>query len=132
MYLADTNLILEILLRQEKADDVKRFFDVTPHDQLFLTEFSLYSVGIVLIRRNLHDTFLRTVEDLVVNGGFVLVRLNCSEMLDVARASKRFRLDFDDAYQYVAAEKYNLTIVSFDADFDRTERGRKEPHQVTA
>lgn len=132
MYLADTNLILEILLRQEKADDVKRFFDVTPHDQLFLTEFSLYSVGIVLIRRNLHDTFLRTVEDLVVNGGFVLVRLNCSEMLDVVRTSKRFRLDFDDAYQYVAAEKYNLTIVSFDADFDRTERGRKEPHQVTA
>lgn len=131
MYLVDTNLILEILLRQEKVDDVKRFFDVTPHDQLFLTEFSLYSIGIVLIRRNLHDTFLRTVEDLVVNGGFVLVRLNCSEMLDVARTSKRFRLDFDDAYQYVTAEKYNLTIVSFDSDFDRTERGRKEPHQVT-
>lgn len=25
---------------------------------------------------------------------------------------------------YVIAEKYNLTLVSFDNDFDRTERGR--------
>ena len=38
---------------------------------------------------------------------------------------QQFSLDFDDAYQYVAAEKYGLTIVSFDNDFDRTERGRE-------
>ena len=43
---------------------------------------------------------------------------------------QRFNLDFDDAYQYVAAEKFNLEIVSFDSDFDRTERGRKTPDQV--
>lgn len=45
-------------------------------------------------------------------------------------AAERFRLDFDDAYQYVAAEKHNLTLVSLDADFDRTERGRKTPTQI--
>jgi predicted nucleic acid-binding protein len=39
-------------------------------------------------------------------------------------------LDFDDAYQYVAADKHNLVIVSFDGDFDRTERGRKTPQAV--
>lgn len=43
---------------------------------------------------------------------------------------ERFNLDFDDAYQYVAAEKYNLTIVSLDSDFDRTERGRRDPAEV--
>jgi predicted nucleic acid-binding protein len=31
---------------------------------------------------------------------------------------------------YVAAEKYNLDIVSLDSDFDRTERGRKAPAEV--
>ena len=36
-------------------------------------------------------------------------------------------LDFDDAYQYAVAERYGLTIISFDSDFDRTERGRKPP-----
>ena len=44
--------------------------------------------------------------------------------------SKKFNLDFDDAYQYVAAEEYNLTLVSFDSDFDRTERGRKTPAEI--
>jgi hypothetical protein len=29
----------------------------------------------------------------------------------------RFTLDFDDAYQYCSAEKYHLTLVSFDGDF---------------
>jgi len=42
----------------------------------------------------------------------------------------QFKLDFDDAYQYVAAEKYGLTLVSFDADFDRTRLGRKTPEEV--
>lgn len=45
-------------------------------------------------------------------------------------AVKRFHLDFDDAYQYVAAERYNLTIVSFDSDFDRTDKGHKTPAEL--
>lgn len=48
----------------------------------------------------------------------------------VEQIARLFRLDFDDAYQYVAAEEYGLTLVSFDADFDRTERGRKTPAEV--
>ena len=44
--------------------------------------------------------------------------------------AQKFNLDFDDAYQYAVAEKYDLTIVSFDTDFDRTERGRETPGEV--
>ena len=43
---------------------------------------------------------------------------------------ERFRLDFDDSYQYTAAEKRNLTIVSFDGDFDGTDRGRTTPAEM--
>jgi len=28
------------------------------------------------------------------------------------------------------AEKHNLAIISFDTDFDRTERGRKTPAEI--
>ena len=43
----------------------------------------------------------------------------------VINRAKCLGLDFDDAYQYVTLVRYNLTIISFDNDFDRTERGRK-------
>jgi predicted nucleic acid-binding protein len=39
-------------------------------------------------------------------------------------------LDFDDAYQYLAAEQEQATIVSFDKDFDKTGKGRQTPEQV--
>ena len=48
----------------------------------------------------------------------------------LAEMAPRFNLDFDDAYQYVVAERYGLTIVSFNSDFDRTERGRKTPKDL--
>lgn len=110
---------------------MKQFFERASSQQLFLSEFSLYSLGVLLIRRNMHDIFLRSIEDLLFIGGVTLLRLAPADLADVARRSQQFGLDFDDAYQYVAADKHNLVIVSFDADFDRTERGRKQPHQVT-
>ena len=130
MYLVDTNIILELLLDQEKAGDVERLLRDTSPETLHLSEFSLYSLGIVLMRRKLHDLFVRAVDDLLVRGGIRLVRLGVKDMEGIANASRRFNLDFDDAYQYVAAEKYNLTLVSFDTDFDRTERGRKTPAEL--
>jgi len=130
MYLVDTNLIAEILLRQAKAGEVKRFLESTTPENLYLTEFSLYSLGIILLRCRMHDTFLRTVDDLLLTGGIRLVRLGLEDMQDIVHAARRFNLDFDDAYQHATAEKYNLIIVSFDGDFDRTERGRRTPTEV--
>ena len=61
------------------------------------------------------------------------VRRICLSALDLRRvlsAMKRFHLDFDDAYQYVAAERNGLVLVSFDADFDKTYMGRKTPADI--
>ena len=59
-----------------------------------------------------------------------MVRLNPSDIHNIVDVIQEFGLDFDDAYQYVAAEKFGLTIVSFDADFNRTARGRKLPSDI--
>lgn len=48
----------------------------------------------------------------------------------LVKVADRFNLDFDDSYQYVVAEKYDLEIVSFDGDFDGTSRGRKVPSEI--
>jgi predicted nucleic acid-binding protein len=64
--------------------------------------------------------------------GARVARLGEAEMRELVRVSQEFTLDFDDAYQYVSAEKYDLTLVSFDGDFDNTERGRQTPLDVLA
>ena len=50
----------------------------------------------------------------------------------VVENMRKYRFDYDDAFQYAIVERFNLTLVSFDADFDRTPRGRKTPVQVLA
>ena len=45
-------------------------------------------------------------------------------------AANDYRLDFDDAYQYVAAERNGVPLVSFDGDFESTELGRLTPQEV--
>ena len=130
MYLLDTNIFLELLLDQDRADDVEKLLRSLPRERLHISEFSLYSVGIVLFRRKLFDVFVRFVEDLIITGGICLLRLSADDAPRLVEVARRFGLDFDDAYQYVVAERYGLTIVSFDSDFDPTERGRKTPKDV--
>jgi predicted nucleic acid-binding protein len=43
---------------------------------------------------------------------------------------EQFNLDFDDAYQYVAAEQTGAVIVSLDADCDRTNRKCQTPKDI--
>jgi predicted nucleic acid-binding protein len=131
MYLLDSNILLELLLDQEKADDVQRLLlSVTPRN-LYLTEFSLYSIGIILIRQKKHAVFVSIVQVLIENATINLLRLLPDDMRQLADHAERFNLDFD-AYQYTAAEKYGLTIVSFDSDFDRTTIGRREPAEIAS
>src|SRR5436305_12825895 len=120
MYLLDTNILLELLLNQKKAGDVDRLLLNIPTRDLYLTEFSLYSIGIILVRQHKPLAFVSMVGDLIDKAGINVLRLLPSDMQDIVSHAQSFGLDFDDAYQYRVAEKYGLTIVSFDSDFDRT------------
>ncbi len=129
-FLVDTNVWLELLLNQERAEEVRRLFGKYEGSEFALTEFSLYSIGIVLTRLNKDDALARFVADALERAGTGLVRLHPADLGRLLEVRRRFRLDFDDAYQYVASEKHGLTLLSFDADFDRTERRRKTPAMV--
>ena len=50
MYLVDTNVWLELFLEQEKAAEVRRFFQQVEARLIAITEFSLYSIGVILTR----------------------------------------------------------------------------------
>lgn len=130
MYLIDTNIFLEILLEQDKADEAEKFLKEIPAEHLHVSDFSVFSIGIILFRQRKHDVLLEFVEDVFVRGGVILLRLSLFDFEEVVKVSKKYNLDFDDAYQYALAKKYNLKIVSFDSDFDRTDAGRVLPEQV--
>lgn len=128
MYLLDTNIFLEILLQRENSEAAKQIFISNPPTDLFITDFSLHSIGVFLFQRNKHDIYERFVKDIVVRTKIGVIGLDPEDVPVLARVSKRFNLDFDDAYQYALAVIHGLEIMSFDADFDRTEIGRKIPN----
>ena len=66
----------------------------------------------------------------IIASGIRVISLPPENFTKITGAADRFHLDFDDAYQYAVAEQYGLSIVSFDKDFDRTEKGRMEPQDL--
>ena len=130
MYLVDTNIWLERLLDQDRSEEVGDFLQRVPNDRLYLTDFTLHSIGIILLKLEESETFSRFVQDLLIDGAVRLVGLQPDDMMGVVDAAGRYRLDFDDAYQYAASAKFKFQIVSFDSDFDRTDRGKRLPEQI--
>ena len=129
MYLADTNIFLEALLGQDKKDEVQSFLQTIDLRSIFITDLSLHSIGIILYRLKNFALFSSFVEDIIVDGIGIL-SLPPEDLKTLELTADRFNLDFDDAYQYAVAAKYEMQLISFDTDFDRTERKRKEPIEV--
>jgi len=130
MYLVDTNVWLERLLDQTKSEEVGHFLACVSSERLFISDFAFHSIGVVLSRLNKSEVLLRFVHDVFVEGAVSLIHLEPEDIKRMIKVMQEFSLDFDDAYQYAAAERYGLTIVSFDSDFDRTERGRNAPKDL--
>ena len=129
-FLVDTNIFLEVILEQEKADEAKSFLEKNNEHDLFISDYSLHSIGLLLFRKKQYDVFHQFLLDMISNAGIIMTALSTEDMKAVINSAQKFNLDFDDAYQYAVAETYDLIIVSFDRDFERTERGRKTPAQV--
>ena len=128
--LLDTNIFLEVLLDQDRAGEARHLLSQTDEHELFISDFSLHSIGLLLFRHQQHTAFRRFLVDVFLKAGVAVVALTSGEMEAVIRSAQQFGLDFDDAYQHAVAEHYALTIVSFDADFDRTDTGRRTPGQI--
>lgn len=131
MYLVDTNVWLERLLDQNRSEDVARFLAGVPSGDLCMTDFSFHSIVIVLQRLGRFSDLSKFANDLFRDGAVRMIRLGPEATDEIIRICGASRLDFDDGYQYAAAARYDLTIVSFDSDFDRTERKRLTPSQVS-
>ncbi len=131
MFLVDTNVWLESLLDQENAVEVREFLQRVPTDDLAMTDFAFHSIGVILGRFGEMDALVTFTDEAFVDGAVTLVHVRPDEMLRVAEAMRKYELDFDDAYQVVAAELHDLELVSFDSDLDRAPAGRSRPAETS-
>ncbi|MCX9009861.1 MAG: PIN domain-containing protein [Candidatus Methanoperedens sp.] len=118
MYLIDTNIFLEILLTQEKRDTCKKFLEANV-GSLYISDFSLHSIGVILFRNNREDIFQKFINDVIPNVEIITLPKKSYEGL--VEIKRKLGLDFDDAYQYKVAKELNLKIVTMDKDFEKIE-----------
>jgi len=128
--LLDTNIILEIALEQDNAQECVNLLEQYDKIDFFISDFSIHSIGVILNKRNNLEKFDKLIEDLRLVLKAILSLDNYYDLKRLINIMKAFDLDFDDAYQYRIAEKYKLTIVSFDKDFDKTKLGKRTPTEI--
>src|SRR5262245_44938597 len=132
MYLLDTNIWLERLLGQPKANEVGQLLSLIPSDEILITDFAFHSLCVILIRLKKQQALLDFVQDLFVDGDVSLVSIPPDKTPELVKAMRRYKLDFDDAYQYIAAQLNGLTLVTFDKDLKRKPLGGQTPAQIIA
>ncbi len=99
---------------------------------MFVSDFSIHSIGVILSRLKKYDVFKTFVNDLFLNAQLEMLSLEALELVEVVGNIQKFKLDFDDSYQFSLAQKHGLTIVSFDKDFNAKGIDKKTPDEVVA
>ena len=118
--LIDTNIALEIILEQEKAEEARNLLTRVNEHNFFITDFSIHSIGIILFYKNLKTGFQNFLSDILGPIDMEIKKLSLEDMQNGIELSGRFNLDFDDAYQYQVAE--NMTSPSSASTPTSTER----------
>jgi len=116
MYLLDTNIFLEILLNQDKSKACELFINDN-RGNLAISDFSLHSIGVILLRNNKHDVFSSFAADIFEK--IMIFSLPVNMYSTLPEYSKKTGLDFDDTYQCLVAKYYQLSIFTMDRDFEK-------------
>lgn len=77
-----------------------------------------------------HDLLIEFIDDMIIEAGMRIVGIPSTSLAEMVTGVLRHSLDFDDAYQVAAVERYSMRLVSFDRDFDATPITRIEPVDI--
>lgn len=65
MFLVDTNIWLEELLEQDRSKEVSDFLSRIPSDQLYISDFSYHSIGVIFSRLKKMNVFTVFTEEVL-------------------------------------------------------------------
>ncbi len=114
MFLIDANIFLAVLLDEKKNAACKEFL-TNNQGKLSISDFTLHSIGVVLLRLGKASLFKKFIDDALPL--LSLVTLPIDLYKGISEVKDKTGLDFDDAYQYLVAKHGGLTIVTLDRDF---------------
>lgn len=115
-YLIDTNIFLEILLKQKKRNACKKFLNLHK-EHICISDFSLHSIGVILFRQKKKNIFQKFLNDLLPD--IKIISLPAGAYGNLIKRKKKLLLDFDDSYQFEVAKSHNLEIATMDRDFEK-------------
>lgn len=76
------------------------------------------------------EIFQIFINDLFFNAKIQLASLDFPDFTILIDNVNLYNLDFDDAYQLTISQKMDLTIVTFDKDFEAKGIKKKSPEEV--
>jgi hypothetical protein len=92
MYLVDTNIVLEVLLQQEKKEKCKKFLSDFA-GEICISDYSVFSIGNILFYRNKITEFVTGFKEL--RGKLFLKSLIEYRLESVVKLHLQFNLDFE-------------------------------------
>ena len=128
--LIDSNIIFSLLLEQNDYKETEKLFDAIDHLSLKvqILDFALYSATLNFLRRGNDKEIKQFLGILDSSKNIFIYRPKPSEISEAL--SLKVNLDLDDKLHYYLAKKKNLTLISFDHDFDKTDLKRLTPAQA--
>lgn len=128
--LIDSNIIFSLLLEQNDYKETEKLFDLISHLDLRvqILDFALYSMVLNFIRRDHCEEIQQFLATLDSSKNISIYRLRPAEISEAL--SLNVNLDLDDKLHYYLAKKKNLTLISYDKDFDKTDLPRLTPAQA--
>lgn len=121
MYLLDTNIFLEILLGQEKANACEACIQkLSEENPGYITHFSLHAIEAIIGRdaknNKILTQFLGFIEE---HPHLHVYDTQLEDETEISKWSAKTGLNFDDALQYFVAKTQKLKLVTLDRGFQK-------------
>lgn len=132
MYLIDTNIFLEFLQGQSKADECINLIESLVYKEIpvFISRFGLYTIEIIMVRNKKQSSLVKFIEFLTSYNSIKIMSTDLNEDKEILKTAEKQKLDFDDALHYYLCTIYNLRLISYDKHFDKTPIKRLEPRDL--
>jgi len=79
MYLVNSDVWLELLLDQERANEVRQVLQNVEADKISMTEFTLYSIGLITTCLKKEAVFEEFISDILMESGVERISLSASD-----------------------------------------------------